>query len=48
MGVDHLSIHDSFIVERKNEDMLRTVMLEAYTKASFIPDLSKCIPLIKR
>lgn len=42
-----LSVHDSFIVEKDKEGALRNLMVEAYTKAKHIPDLSKCIPEIK-
>lgn len=41
------SIHDSFVVEEKNKGVLEDVMKEAYLKARFIPDLSKCIPKVK-
>lgn len=43
-----LSIHDSFIVEVDKEDILREIMSEAYLKAKDTPDLSKCIPKIRK
>ncbi|MBP7346475.1 MAG: hypothetical protein KA952_08055 [Sediminibacterium sp.] len=43
-----LSLHDSFIVQEKDEKRLREVMKEAYFKADLIPDLSKCLPKIEK
>lgn len=42
-----LSVHDSFIVPEDKEQELKQAMIEAYTNADHIPDLSKCIPDIR-
>jgi hypothetical protein len=46
-GIPCLSLHDSFVVEEQNEEILKGLMKEAYLKAEDIPDLSQCIPEIK-